>query len=59
VTLFVLIPDNADNSGLLFLPNLFSKLDDHPEFCPLLLFGEDIALFRGSEGALRRKAKLF
>lgn len=36
-----------------FAPNFFADFADEVEFCPLLGFGEDIALFGGGETALR------
>src|ERR1700722_2264733 len=39
-------------------PHLSGDLDDHAQLRPLLLLGEHVALFGGSEAALRREAKL-
>src|SRR5262249_32198782 len=39
-------------------PYLSGDFHDHPELCPLLLLGKDIAFLAGGEAALRRQAKL-
>src|SRR5690242_5987015 len=39
-------------------PHLVGDLDDHPQLRPLLLLGENVALFGGGEAALGRQAQL-
>src|SRR6266481_1577255 len=40
-------------------PHLIGDLDREPELGPLLVFGENVALLRGRETALRRQRELF
>src|SRR5439155_15298186 len=42
----------------LLAPYLAGDLADHPQLRPLLLLGEDVALFGGGEAALRRQTEL-
>src|SRR5262249_41679737 len=39
-------------------PHFAGDVDDHPQFRPFLLLGEDIAFLRRGEAALRRQAEL-
>ena len=39
-------------------PNLICQFDDHPQFRPLLLLGENVSFLGGGKTALRRQAKL-
>src|SRR5919108_664768 len=39
-------------------PHFTGDIDDHPQFCPLLLLGEDIAFLGRGEAALRGQTEL-
>src|SRR4029077_2393815 len=53
--LFPLLPRTL--SGGLPAPDLLGQFDREPEFCPLLVLGEDVAFLGGGETALRRQRK--
>src|SRR6516164_1454420 len=40
-------------------PDLVGEFDDHAQFRPLLLLGQDVAFLGRGEAALRRQAELF
>ncbi|CDN44821.1 hypothetical protein BN871_FQ_00030 [Paenibacillus sp. P22] len=48
--------DHLWTAALPLLPNLIRDLLDQRQLAPLLLLGQDIALFRGGEAALRAQA---